>query len=376
LFLASLSTFGFRNLEPTTVQWSEGVNLVLGANGQGKTNLLEAVAVLCNLRSFRTSLWRSMVRHGETSFRLAGELLGAAGHRKIEQLVDVGPPLQRRLLIDGRQASFEEYLSLCPLAALTAADRELVTGPPEMRRQFIDRVAFALDPRMYGVVRGYRRLLRQRNSALTAGASDDEIEVWEAQLAVAAGELVEHRISAVRRLEQAFQESYREFGETGFPEVELRYRRDPLPDAPEGHKTLEESYRERYNETRARDRQVGYTVVGPHRHDLTLHGDGRPVRDVLSSGQTKVVAAALRLAMVALLEQERGERFPVIVDDVDAELDPSVVTRFGGRLGRETQVLASSAGGGNVATGLSADRTYRIRAGVCREVSDFGENGI
>jgi DNA replication and repair protein RecF len=105
---------------------------------------------------------------------------------------------------------------------------------------------------------------------------------------------------------------------------------------------VEELYRQRYNETRTRDRQMGFTVDGPHRHDLGIKTAGRSVRHVLSSGQTKGVAAALRLATLAQVERERDERFPVVIDDVDAELDGTALTRLVERLGGERQLFVSS----------------------------------
>ncbi len=105
---------------------------------------------------------------------------------------------------------------------------------------------------------------------------------------------------------------------------------------------MEDLYRQRYNETRTRDRQQGFTGDGPHRHDLSLKTAGRSVRYVLSSGQTKGVAAALRLATLAQVEKERNERFPVIVDDVDAELDGAALTLLVEHLGNERQLFLSS----------------------------------
>jgi DNA replication and repair protein RecF len=117
-------------------------------------------------------------------------------------------------------------------------------------------------------------------------------------------------------------------------------------------------------------------VAGPHRHDLTLFADRRPVRDVLSSGQIKVVAAALRLATVAVLEQERGERFPVLVDDVDAELDPSILRRLGESLGASGQVFFSSAGTRDVRTQLPPAQTFWIQEGTCSENPPPGDDAI
>lgn len=347
------------------VSWGDGVNLVLGANGQGKTNLLEAICVLCNLRSFRVRHWTAVARHGERQFRVGGDVSGTAGHRKLEHILTLGPPVERLLLVDGCRVTVPEYLAVCPVFALTAMDRELVSGSPQIRRQFLDRLAFHLDPDLFSTLTEYRQLLRQRNAGLGSGVSDDELRVWEMRLAETAGRLVDRRRRVVERLRPEVLSQYRKLADESFPELALEYRGEGGNEAENGQEAVAEILRERYNATRARDRQVGYTVAGPHRHDLTLFADGRPVRNVLSSGQTKVVGAALRLATVAVLERERGERLPVLVDDADAELDPLALRRLGETLADGGQVIFSSAGAQDVTAQLRPARTFWIRGGVC-----------
>jgi DNA replication and repair protein RecF len=363
LQLVSLTTSGFRNLAAATTGFSGRINLVLGANGQGKSNLLEAVAVLGNLRSFRSSRFPPLVRHGEAAFRLAAEVEGRTGSHRLEQLVEPGPPLRRQLRLDGGLVSVERYLSTCPVFALCGADAGLVSGPPALRRAYIDRFAFLLEPATLADFRGYRRTLRQRNAALAGAADDAELEVWDQQLAVAAARLVGRRRRALRRLEPAFAEVCRKIRLDGFPDIEMRYRAESWLNAGESPQTLEESYRERYNETRARDRLAGHTQEGPHRHDVGLKTGGRPVGNVLSTGQIKLVAAALRLAAVAQVEDDRNERLPVLFDDVDAELDRAVFERLGATLASGRQLFLSSARGELVAAAFEATQTIWMRQG-------------
>jgi DNA replication and repair protein RecF len=367
LEIRSLTTRSFRNLDPTPVTFPGRVNLILGENGEGKTNLLEAVAVLCNLRSFRTARLDSVLRHGERSCRLEGELSGRDGSTRLEQLIEIGPPLRRELKINGGSATVESYLSACPVFAVTSADTELVVGAPALRRAFIDRFAFLLEPGTLADVRGYQRTLQQRNAALSAEVSDDELEAWDARLAMAGARLVSRRRAAIERLRGGFHGMYRELAGEGFPEMAVRYRSESWLNASESTEILEESYRKRYNETRVRDRHAGHTHEGPHRHDVQLEADGRPVRDVLSSGQTKVVAAALRFATLAQVEEDRGEHLPVIIDDVDAELDSTVFSRLTHSLANDRQLLLSSAHAELVAPLFSDAAMLTVVGGVCRE---------
>jgi len=373
LQILSLSTSKFRNIQTGNIRWLARANLLSGGNGEGKTNLLEAITVLGNLRSFRGATPRVMVCHGQPGYRLGAELQGAGGRRTIEQRVTVGPPLARDLLIDGRSATVSEYLSLCPVFALSAVDDRLVTGPPQQRRAFVDRLAFLLEPQTLAEIRSYQRALRQRNAALSAAGPDDELAAWEGPLAAAAARLVARRVRAVQTIKTRAAQIYRRTGGTGFPELSLKYSCEAWLNGEKPLKILEKSYQNRYNETRARDRKAGHTLEGPHRHDLRLYADGRPVRDVLSSGQTKVAAAALRLASVVSVEEDRGDRFPVVIDDVDAELDNTVLERFGRALQDERQLFLSSARAESalhVATNMGR---FDVNGGRCTPHTGAGE---
>jgi DNA replication and repair protein RecF len=340
--LKELIVGDFRNLAAQKVEFGAATNVVLGANGAGKTSLLEALVVLGNLRSFRATHLRRVVRHNREGFRLEGEIsVGGRTHR-LEQTVEIGPPISRGLRVDGAAVDVERYLQHLPIFALTAQDRELVAGPPEGRRAFLDRFIFLLRPTYIDLVRSYRRLLRQRNAALVRASSDAEIAAWEEPLAAAAAETVSARYEGAGVLAQSFADVWDALSVGSPPEIVIEYRSEPWNSPAEGSKKVEELYQRRYNETRTRDRQMGFTVDGPHRHDLSIKTAGRSVRHVLSSGQTKGVAAALRLATLAQVERERDERFPVIVDDVDAELDGAALTRLVARLGKERQLFLSS----------------------------------
>jgi DNA replication and repair protein RecF len=340
--LVQISVQSFRNLGDASYSFGDLVNVLLGANGAGKTSLLEALVVLGNLRSFRTADLRKVVRHGERVFRLSGCIEGGHRTHRLEQIVEVGPPLSRTLRVDGGVVKVEKYLQMVPLFAITPHDRELVTGAPDGRRAFLDRFAFLQRPPYLEELRGYRRALRQRNAALVAGGSDAEIEAWENALAAAAARVVDARRVGAAKLSALFTEAWEDLVSKGSPAVSIEYRVEPWNEAFEGIEKVEESYRRRYNETRTRDRQMGFTVDGPHRHDLSLKTNGRSVRHVLSSGQIKGVAAALRLASLTQVERERNEHLPVIVDDVDAELDGGALTLLVERLGNERQLFLSS----------------------------------
>ena len=361
MHLASLRATSFRNLEPARLEWGPGRHLMSGANGQGKTNLLEAIAVLGNLRSFRTASPRKLTRHGEQGYELVGEVVEGATRTLLRQVIVGGPSPRRSLWVDDQQVPTDRYLPVFPVVAMSPGDRDLVVGEPTTRRAFLDRFAYLLEPAVLDELRAYRRCLRQRNAALES--SDDQIVVWERSLAGAAARVIGRRSAAVSRLAMRFEHTYADLAAEGFPHITLDYRTEGWLRETQTSVEVEEMYVQRYNRERARDRRMGHTLDGPHRHDLALRADGRPARDVLSSGQTKVVAAALRLAMMEHVEHERQRTLPVIVDDIDAELDRSTLDRVVRRLGMGRQVFLSSAHGELAFSDLGGTRIFVMEAG-------------
>jgi DNA replication and repair protein RecF len=366
--LVRLQTESFRNLGEEPFVWVGGLNLVLGENGEGKSNLLEAVAVLGTMRSFRGAAWGAVVRHGRGSLRLSGRLEVNGLQRDLEQVVDLGPPIRRRVRIDGREVGAADYLQWFPVFAMSPTDAGLVGGGPEARRALLDRLAFLLQPSHLTNLRNFRRALRQRNAALGGVTVEDELASWEERLGELAARVVATRLETMPRLERSFQAVYAQLGlgRSGFPAVGLRYRVERWLDRAAGWNDLAQAYRARFAALRRRDRELGFTSEGPHRHDLVLGVDGRPARTVLSAGQARAVASALRLAALAEVERERGEALPVVVDDADAELDARGLAQLLDALGPDRQVFLSSAHD-EVAARVPAVRTVWVRGGkICR----------
>jgi DNA replication and repair protein RecF len=205
---------------------------------------------------------------------------------------------------------------------------------------------------------------------LAAQADDIEVELWELPLASAAARVIRARLEGVQRLAANFAPTCRSLGSATTPTVFVGYRGDGWWDGDDSIEKLVEKHLQRYNETRPRDRLARFTADGPHRHDLSLRTGGRSARHVLSTGQVKVVAAALRLATHAEIERERGQSLPVIVDDVDAELDSSALVRLVSHLGHERQLFLSSTSdriGGAVS---HRTRRFWLEDGACVRQED------
>ncbi len=366
MHLESLETTGFRNLRNGAVQFGPGWNLVLGANGQGKTNLLEAITVLGTLRSFRTQNLRRAVRHGERRFVLRGLFRTGNLARELAMELTFGPAPRRRLLLDGSAVEPRRYLQTVRVAVLTGRRENIVSGEPRIRRAFLDRLVFQLRPAMFDVLRAYRRLLAQRNAWLRSGGSSSEADVWESVLAREAATIVVARRQVVARLEPVFRELIREVGAGRLPEVGLSYRAESWLPAGEAAAELAEKYGMMYHSARERDGRLGFTGYGPHRHDLQVTAEGRPAAENLSAGQARLVAAVLRLAAVELVEGKTPPDGPgiVVMDDADSELDPEAFRALLTRVGRGRQVILSSPREAEVRSAVATGTVLRVLDGA------------
>lgn len=344
MYLRSLTTHAFRNLANATVEFSPALNIVLGPNGAGKSSLLEAYGVLATARSFRSSSMRPVVRHGEGVFRVAGLVVNGNESLALEQVVEVHPRVRRTVALNGAEISIDDYLAVLPIAVLTGGDRDLVFGPPEERRSFLDRVTFLLDSRFVRWLRLYNHALQQRNAALSDNQTS-QLAVWDEQLARLAGFVLERRCQTVFALRPRFEALVCRLAEKGLTGLEFEYRGELAEEECSDAEMVAQRYEMEYHRTRERDLALGFTSLGPHRHDLALTSHGRRARDVLSSGQGKLAAAALRLSAIELLENrsEGADTVPVLMDDADAELDPNAFRSVLERLGRRRQIILSSA---------------------------------
>ncbi len=340
--LAHLLVDGFRNLAPQSLAVPPGLTLLVGPNGAGKTSLLEAVAVLGNLVSFRGGSAAAWICRGRTAATLEARL--SAGNRSVElrQRIQLGGRLQRVLYRGARRLGAGEYLTVFPVVALSTADRLLVFGPPHERRHFLDRLAFHLHPELLTIVQRYRRALAQRNAALVHAPSTAALDAFEHELASCGAHLMALRREATRLLQQALDQVLDEVGwQAG--RVVLRYHASDGRVAEGDEAAVARALRADLLRSRAGDRRRGHTSVGPHRHDVWITVQGVQAREALSAGQGKLLAVGLRLAGMEVLGKRRGEAVGVVFDDIDAELDSEALARVLARLAREPQVLASSA---------------------------------
>jgi DNA replication and repair protein RecF len=363
--LLHLSVRGFRNLAPIERDVPPGVVLLLGANGAGKSNLLEAVALLGNLVSFRGSQGSAWVQRGGTEFSIAGTVERSGTRVELRQDGRVRRTLVRSLYRGARRLDAAEYLEVFPVATFSSHDGQLIWGGPEVRRRFLDRFSFHLHPETLLVLQRYRQALRQRNAILLSSGGDTQLAAFEHDLAALGGQLIHLRLRAIAELEAVLQGELSALG-WSLSRLNLGYHCGDGELAGDPAATAARLAAKLVRMRRA-ERARGHTMVGPHRHDVQLVVSGQPARDVVSAGQGKLLAIALKLATVAIVARARGSRPTVVFDDVDAELDAGVLQRVLARLGTGGQLLLSSAHDEVVVPRVAADAIWRITSGVLAE---------
>jgi DNA replication and repair protein RecF len=306
----------FRNYEAADLELAAGLTVVAGANGAGKTNLLEALYFGCTARSPRTSNERELVRRGGDGVaRVVLDLAGDDGEHRIEVGFQPGEP--KHLRVDGSAVESLAGVESRPLVSVFLPERlELVKGAPASRRAHLDQVVAALWPGRAETRRSYSRALAQRNALVArirAGAAGPAaLDTWDVEMAHHGVRLMADRDEAVRGLRPLFTELA---GRLGLPGgAELRYR--PRSDAADAGGLVAE-----LAERRAADLQRGFTAHGPHRDELQLLLDDLPLRAYGSQGQQRAALLALLFAERALLAERRARPPLMLLDDVMSELD-------------------------------------------------------
>jgi len=353
----------FRNYERAELELGEHLTVVVGSNGAGKTNLLEALCFGCTARSPRTSNERELVRRGRSATRVTVEFEDAERDR---HMIEVGfaPGEPKRLRIDGAAVAGLAAPTQRPLVSVFLPERlALVKGPPAPRRAHVDQLLAALWPARAAARTAYSQALAQRNALLgrvrSGAARMDSLLPWERTLAAHGIELMAARREAIALLAAPFATSAAELGLGGG--VELRYR--PRSSAPD-RDALESELRER----RDADLERGFTAHGPHRDDVRLLHAGESLRSYGSQGQQRTALLALLLAERDLLASEHGRAPLMLLDDVMSELDGERRERLADRLTGHGQALVTATGLGHV-PGVAARgaRLVEVAEGSLRE---------
>ena len=306
MYISQLRIENFRNLEMVEIQPGPGLNYFYGENGAGKTSVLEAMFLLSRGKSFRTPVSEELIRYQEKSFQVFVEIQeGAEKHR-------LGLERSKKLWRarkNGQDVALLSDLSRSlPLVLMEPNSHSLVSGSPEVRRRFLDWGVFHVEPLFLDAWRQYSRGLKQRNAALRRG-QHQVIDSLDEIIAPLGEQLGKFRQQYFETLEKEFSRQL-DSDRSGLQDITLGYNKGWKPD----------SLLESLQAHRERDIDQGISQSGPHRADLLLARDGRPVRTALSRGEQKNVAACLLLSQAELMKQA-GHSPVVLMDDLASEFD-------------------------------------------------------
>lgn len=315
LYLAELRLTNFKNYESQQLNFSLGINALVGRNGMGKTNLLDAIYYLCMCKSNFGNYDRDIVRHGETFHRIEGNF---SLEGKKEKIVVKALPGEKKKTIERNAKAYErivDHVGLLPVVMIIPDDTRLATEGSEDRRKFIDNTLAQLDNQYVKHLLRYNRLLRQRNGALKqmakSGYFDQAlIEVLDQQLDEPAQYIAELRASFIEEFVPYFNEHYGILSEQR-EKVDCVYRTQ-LSDQPLS-KLLKENIE--------KDRLLQRTTVGIHKDDLRFKIEDRPLKKFASQGQLKSFILALKLAQYQYLYGKKTVRPILLLDDIFDKLD-------------------------------------------------------
>lgn len=331
--LRKLSLQHFRNVGFATLAFDGRQQFFVGANGQGKTNLLEAIGLLTALRSFRTNDNKVLIGHGQPEAGIVC-VLDHARLGETEVTIRLRPDTKEVWSDQTRITKLADYVGRYPTVVFSSQDIQLVRGAPALRRRWLDLTLAAMDAGYLIALQAFTRALAERNALLRRGhASAAELSAFEQTLAPAAAQLIALRAAGIRALNAIVETSYAALADAAEP-ASIKY--DPNYDEASAPALLA-----RWEAGRARDAQFRTTLTGPHRDDVALSVKNTPAKDFASEGQQRSLVLALRLAQAAWFQEKSGVHPIVLADDVLGELDAGRRRRFWAAVDPKSQVIAT-----------------------------------
>lgn len=370
MFLRSIAAQKFRNLEGEII-WGDGLNILYGNNGQGKTNWLEAIYLLAHAKSFRTRQLNEATRFGERHSSVQGKVARGNGVERDLRVSIQGNTKQTA--VNGKREPISRYAAQLHAVCFTADELEVIRGGPEARRSFLDRGAVSLHPSYAQTLTDYAKVIKQKRRLLQQAGEDrmlqkelaELVDPWNKQLVLLSAQIHRARIEYVNLLNDALDHSL--FSDN----ISIRYI-----SALEGKGDLSDYaglISERLQTRMPAEVFAGACLIGPHRDDLSVLFGGRDLRSFGSSGQQRSALITLDLAAISVYYFKHHDYPVFLIDDVDAELDGIRIERLLEYLDGRTQTFVTTSKRNHFDRSKRRASFYEICGGAATEEREMNK---
>lgn len=369
MYLNRLRVQEFRNILPTTLEFSPHRNYLFGDNAQGKTNLIEAIYLLCLAKSFRTNEDGALAPFDKSGFLIEGDFSSAENiQRHVGIMYDEAGGKQ--IKVDGKKLQqYSKLVGLFPIIILSANDHEITAGPPAMRRRFFNVLLSQSSSRYLDDLKHYEKVLKQRNKMLAVSISGGkstqaQMEIWDAQLVEVGARIIAARAAIVNDINPFLSEFYRRISSEKWT-LRVSYRPNAAID---GIEDIKEGFFRLLKRSASRERMQGKTLVGPHRDEFIFYISDYNLRRFGSRGEHKSALVSLKAAEAHVLQQRRQTLPILLLDDLYAELDQERSHNVLNLFDPGSQVFVTGTSldyaGMKNSSGLASDQTiFKVQAG-------------
>ncbi|MFD0716183.1 DNA replication/repair protein RecF [Paenibacillus sp. GCM10027626] len=365
MYLKSVQLQQYRNYEQLELQTDSQVNLFVGPNAQGKTNLLEAIFVLALTKSHRTSKDKELIGWQAANARIRGEVDKKYGALTLDLILSTQG---KKAKINGlEQRKLSDFVGALNVVMFAPEDLEIVKGTPGIRRRFLDMEIGQVQPGYLHTLGQYAKVLVQRNNYLktshSGGSQQAMLDIWNMQLAEYGVKIMKKRQSFIHKLQTWAEQIHS--GITGGAEaLTIVYRPSFDAELEEEESVLFEQFMIKLSQVKDQELRRGMTMVGPHRDDLAFFINGKEAQIYGSQGQQRTTALSLKLAEIELIHEEIGEYPLLLLDDVLSELDQRRQTQLIETFQNKVQTFITTTGLESVdISKLTDSRIYHVRDG-------------
>ena len=363
MFAKRVKLTNFRNYETADIEFSSGVNLIYGPNGQGKTNLVEALNFFAGLDSHRVAGYSPLIKQGKSTAIISLELSHEARDLLLEYEINTDSSNRARLN-KSEVTKPKDILGYLNSVIFAPEDLDIVKRDPSNRRAFLDQLIVQFNPRMHGVYADYDRVLKQRNTLLksaratgTKGDSLSTLDAWDQALVKNGTEIIAARVAITEKISPSLVANYQNIAKSNnepsmFIRSSVVESSNTYQDDLETQDSLETTNKEEISDlfqqklslVRPKELERGITLVGPHRDDLQLNLGSLPAKGYASHGESWSYALSLKLASLEILKSESKLGDPILIlDDVFAELDKDRREKLSDLVQQNEQVLITAA---------------------------------